>query len=413
MTTDQKELYSFVLRGDSRGEKGAFSRVVMRIRLLWKAVLSMFFQQHELVEPVVCNVLLIHPSKKSFLQGRKKPLIAALKARGLIIEEYVEAGDRDLIKQRSFLPPCRSVPFLFRWHAAHAEYLLKRYEAQVILTERNGWIIPSFIKMLRHDGAKVVHLAHSVTTSQSSRYRYYDYDYYFLFGRSSYEYLSALPRAFGECVVHYCGPYFFLDKESFPDDRNGILTHSIHCLFLAPGPAYESSASYVECCSWIMDWLAENKAARLWIKLHPRGAGSWWRDRLSDNERISILPEGTSLDDCAARFDLVLSNYTNAIVDVARYATPFVLLGAGKDYFAVERFGISRARSIEQLKDSVEAILADPPLHATRALEFFAFHVENRKFPLTSIVDSLVCIANKKSLPGVQLKSARNDLDHV
>lgn len=412
MTTDQKALYSFVLKGDPHRENGIFSRVVMSSRLLWKAVLSMLFQQRELVDPAVCDVLLIHPSRKSFLQGRKKPLIAALKARGLIVEEFVEADDHDLIKHRNFLSPSRPVPLLFRWHAAHAEYLLKRYESKVILTERNGWIIPSFIKMLRTDGVKVVHLAHSVTTSQSSRYRYFDYDYYFLFGQSSYEYLRAIPNAFGKCVAYYCGPYFLLDKEDFSDTRAEVLERGVQCLFLAPGPAYEFNAGYLECCSWIMGWLVENKAARLWIKLHPRGAGTWWRDRLSENERISILPEVTSLDDCAAQFDLVLSNYTNAIVDVARYATPFVLLGAGKDYFAVEHFGISRARSAEQLKCSIDAILADPPLHAAMALSFFEFHVANRRFPLASIVDAVVCLANKKALSGVPLESA-NHIDDV
>lgn len=402
MSADQTALYRFILDGDSH-KKRKTNFLAIRIRLLWKALLSRIFQQHGPVEPIVCDVLMIHPSQKSFLQGRKKPLIAALKARGLSVEEFVEADDCDLIRNRSFFQPCRSVPFLFRWYAAHAEYLLKRYETQVILTERNGWVIPSFIKMLRHDGAAVVHLAHSVTTSQSSRYRYFDYDYYFLFGRSSFEYLSRLPNAFGQCLAHYCGPYFFSDKEDFHKERPP--SQDARCLFLAPGPAYESCPDYLESCVWIMDWLAKNNSAQLWIKLHPRGAGTWWLDRLAGSERVSILPRETSLDDCAARFDMVFSNYTNAVVDVARYATPFILLGSDEDYFAVERFGLSRARSAAQLQRSIENILANPSLYAARALSFFDFHVENRRLPLTSVVNSVVLLVGKNSLPGEHLKS--------
>ncbi|MDT3711373.1 hypothetical protein U8L64_17255 [Pseudomonas sp. FIP_A4] len=408
-SADQKALYRFILDGDPRKKKKLLNYIAVRTKLLWKALLSVIFQQRGLIEPVVCDVLLIHPSQKSFLQGRKKPLIAALKARGLNVEEYVEIDDRDLILHRSFYSPCRSVPFLFRWHAAHAEYLLRRFETKVMLTERNGWVLPSFIKMLRRDGAIVVHLAHSVITSQSSRYRYFDYDYYFLYGRSSLEYLKRLPNTFGQCVACYCGPYFWADKDNF--SKPTVPSENIECLFLAPGPAYETRCGYLEVCSWVMEWLAENESIHLSVKLHPRGAGNWWRSHLVDNERISIVPEHTSLDDCAARFDIVLSDYTNAIVDVARYATPFVLLGSNKDYFSVERFGIPRARSAIQLRDEVDAILADPSAYAARSLSFFEFHVENRRFPLGSIVDSVVSLANKKALPGIRLKSALDDFD--
>lgn len=409
MSAYQKALCRFILDGDSRKRKRIRNYIAVRIKLLWKALLSMFFQQRCLIDRVVCDVLLIHPSRKSFLQGRKKPLIAALKSKGLNVEEFVEVDDRDLIRNRSFFSPRRPVPFLFRWHAAHAEYLLRRFEAKVILTERNGWIVPSFIKMLRHDGAIVVHLAHSVITSQSSRYRYFDYDYYFIYGRSSLEYLKALSNAFGQCVACYCGPYFFSDKDAFPKSR--ISGKNVECLFLAPGPDYESRSSYLESCSWIMEWLDENEYVHLWVKLHPRGAGTWWLNRLVDSERITIVPEGTSLDDCAARFDIVLSGYTNAIVDVARYAAPFVLLGSDEDYFSVERFGISRVHSAAQLRCEVDAILADPALYAARSLSFFNYHVENRRFPLNSIVESVVSLVNKESLPGIRLQSAFDDFN--
>jgi len=163
-----------------------------------------------------CDVLLIHPSRKSYEQGRKGAFLQALRATGLHVEEFVEESDDVLIRARQFSRPAKPVPLLLYWHAAHAAFLLRRLSGQGgVDRAKRGWIIPSFIKALRTEGMRVMHLAHSVPSGQSSRYDYFDYDYYLMFGKSSYDYLYSLSEAFGECCAVYAGPYYLTDKKKY------------------------------------------------------------------------------------------------------------------------------------------------------------------------------------------------------
>ncbi|KON82449.1 hypothetical protein PA01_10785 [Azoarcus sp. PA01] len=396
-------LQDFVI-GKSRNRKhGAAGRLKLRARLFLKALLSMVFQRRRAVESVECDVLLVHPSRKSFRLGRKQALLAALRGRGLIVEEFVEEGDLDLVRNRQFGAPPSRVPALLRWEAAHAAYLLSRYQAKVIVTERNGWIVPSLIKLQRTTGARIVHLAHSIPSDESSRYDYFDYDYYLLFGKSSLEYLSALRDTFGECIVKFAGPYFFADREDPLPVKARKEGKGVKCLFLGSGPDYEVSEPYREYCSWIAAWLSSRPEAELWVKVHPRGSGEPWRSQAASNSGIRMLPPDSALDACVADVDFVLSGYTNAVLDVSRFGTPFILLGEGADYFSTERFGIPRARSGMELANCIDALLADVRKASEAASEFFDFHVQEKYLPLTSIADVIEELAAGNEVKGLPL----------
>jgi hypothetical protein len=277
------------------------------------------------------------------------------------------------------------VPFLLYWHASHAAYLLQRYHAKVVLTERNGWIIPSFIKAFRTEGMSVMHLAHSVPTGQSSRYDYFDYDYYLLFGRSSYEYLATLSRAYGRCNVVFGGPYFLSDWEYVPRaGRKSIETKRI--LFLGSGPEYEATDAYQKCCAWIISWM-EHSSAKLVVKLHPRGSGIPWVNYQVASSRINFISKGQSLEDHVGEFDLVLCGYTNAVLDVARAGVPFVLLGAGEDYFEVQRFGLPICADESQLSSCIESVFSEPEKTRDNLKMFLEHHIGEADTPLSSLVD--------------------------
>ncbi|MCK0510608.1 hypothetical protein [Aromatoleum buckelii] len=398
-------LQDFVIGKSRRRDHGAAGSLKLRARLFLKAFLSLVFQRRRAIEAVDCDVLLVHPSRKSFRLGRKQALLAALRSRGLAVEEFVEEGDFDLVRGRQFVTPASGVPALLRWDAAHAAYLLSRYKAKVIVTERNGWIIPSLIKLQRKTGPRIVHLAHSVPSDESSRYDYFDYDYYLLFGKSSLEYLSALEGAFGECVVKFAGPYFFTDREGPLPVTVRNEGKGVKCLFLGSGPDYEVSEPYLEHCSWIAAWLISRPDAELWVKVHPRGSGEPWRSQAASNSRIKMIPPDTMLDACIGDFDFVLSDYTNAVLDVSRFGTPFILLGEGADYFSTERFGIPRARSSMELTNCIDVLLADVHRAREMASRFFDFHVHEKYLPLTSMVNVIERLAAGGEVKGLSLSS--------
>ncbi|PNF71786.1 hypothetical protein CXK96_16540 [Stutzerimonas stutzeri] len=344
----------------------------------------------------------MHPSRKSYEQGRKRAFLQALRANGLHVEEFVEESDGVLIRARQFVRPPRPVPFLLYWHAAHAAFLLQRYQAKVVLSERNGWIVPSFIKALRTEGMRVMHLAHSVPSGQSSRYDYFDYDYYLMFGQSSYNYLSSLGDAFGECCAVYAGPYYLTDHKK-TELAESVSRRTPHLLFLGSGPDYEHTESYLQCCRWVVRWLEQHPDARLSVKLHPRGHGYPWRDYAERSERIILLPAGETLEQSAGSFDLVLCGYTNAVLDVARARVPFVLIGRGEDYFAVERYGLPKCVVESQLAPCIEEALAEPGKVKERLLQFLTYHIEHPENPLGSLIDRVQEVTNASEPVGIRL----------
>lgn len=399
-----RELQDYVLAGPRRRGKGVAGVIKLVLRLLWKSALSLSIRQRDNAASRECDVLLVHPSRKSFLQGRKMPLVTALQARGMLVEEFVEEGDRELIRARQFARPRRSVPFLLYWHAAHATYLLQRYRPKVILTERNAWIIPSFIKALRVEGAQIVHLAHSVPSGQSSRYDYFDYDYYLMFGRSSLQYLASLNGAYGACRAVFAGPYYLSDSQPQLATA-GCESDTLRLLFLGSGPDYEHDAAYRQYCAWVMSWLREHPGVELAVKVHPRGSGHPWVAHAAAEARVRILPPDARLDEYARRFDLVLCSYTNAVLDVARAGIPFVLLGDDADYFAVERFGLPRCREERQLDDCIERVVKTPEDYRQRLAEFLKFHIDQPDQPMNSLVDCVEKIVKGHPVPGWELSA--------
>lgn len=404
MDSQLRALQAFLLDQPRRRGKGLRGVIRLALQLWSKAALSWLACRRITGEQGRCDVLLVHPSRKSYLQGRKKPLVAALQARGMRVEEFVEDGEFRLICARQLAIPQRPVPFLLYFHAAHAAYLLQRYRPRVVLTERNAWVVPSLVKALREEGAQVMHLAHSVPSGQSRHYDYFDYDYYALFGRSSFEYLAAVPGRFGSCVAVFAGPYYLSDR-LLPEVSLSKPGGKLQLLFLGSGPDYEHAPDYLACCTWVMHWLQEHPDVGLTVKVHPRGSGHPWRAHAAANARVRMLADGVSLDDCVGGFDLVLCGYTNAVLDVARAGIPFVLLGNDEDYFSVERFGLPRCRVENQLAGCIEAVARFPADYQRSLAQFMAFHIDQSERPLASLADCIQQLVGGHALPGEKLSA--------
>lgn len=377
MNKMMEELYQWKINS-SRYKTSFLKRVKLRSRMIMKGCIAALSENKSHTESVVCDVLLIHPSEKSYQQGRKKTLVQKLKNAGLTVEEYIEKKDRDKILNREFFP-LNKVPFLFKWEAYHANYILKKYQAKVILTERNGWVIPSFIKKIRQQGSVVIHLAHSVITEQSSKYSYYDYDFYFLYGESSFDYLNALKGSYGSCRVVFKGPYFFYDDRKYNKSRcsNNNIT------FLCSGPDFETLDTYIEICGWVKRLVEFEVINKLYIKCHPRGENqSWIRFSKDYSDRVEIV-EALSLNDSLDNSDYAVMGYTNAIVDAAYYGIPIIMLGDSKDFFNINKFSIPWAKSYEELVNFIE-------MDARNSQKVFArYHINEHSSTVPALVNAI------------------------
>lgn len=390
-------LLHWIINSDKYKDK-KYKIFKLKFRMALKGFIATVFSRKPYKKPIECDVLIIHPSCKSYKQGRKKQLIAILKNEGLIVKEFIEKSDADKALNREFCK-IKGVPFLFKSEAFHAFYILSKYDSKVILTERNGWIVPSFIKKIRNKGNLVVHIAHSIPTVQSSKYSYYDYDFYLVYGQSSYDYLNSLSCFFGSCKVLYKGPYFFYDSRKY------ILStkNEKNITFFCSGPDYEKQTSYVDACHWIEKLVEERIVDNLYVKCHPRGSNSQWLELEEKYPSRVLFISNHELHDYLDRSLYAVMNYTNAIIDTAYYGMPVIMLGDSLDYFNAVGFNIPWVKSYKELV----CVLNDSDISYNA--DFLSYHVASKVNPSLELVDFVVNLTDygkssffdfSKKLPG-------------
>lgn len=376
-----KSLYQWMV-SHPKYKNSAINKLKLNFRMKMKGFIATLISNENLVSPVECDVLIIHPSYKNYNQERRKKFVGELKKSGLKVKEFVSKSDKDKLKRREFCK-VNGIPSFFRWDAYHAKYILSRYKAKVILTSRNGWVVPSFIKRVRDEGSIVIHIAHAVLTGRSRKYSYYDYDYYFVYGQSSYDYLKGLSYSFGEANICFEGPSFFYSNRKYrlPVSGNNIT-------FLCSAPEYENTMDYIEISSWLEMLVRFNVINKLYVKCHPRGSNKRWAE-LSEQSRGRIEVIGN--DELFDSFDsskYAVMSYTNAIVDAAYYGIPVIMLGNSLDYFQLERFSVPRARDYKTLVKYINLEAPKPQL------EFAHYHIEKRFNVSTSLINSITNIVN-------------------
>ncbi|MBL7250686.1 hypothetical protein [Alloalcanivorax marinus] len=353
------------------------------LRGLWARGLS----RNPPVTPHACDVLLVHPSEKSRRLGRKAALLDALRQAGLSVAETVAGDDR-----RALRPPPRPVPAPLYAAAAHACDLLARHRARVILTERNGSPVSTFLRAFRPPQTRILHLAHGILSDQSSKLRFHDFDYYAVFGNSSLEYLRQGEPGFGDTQVLFAGPYFPL-----PAPRDPATAPSKALLFLGAGPDEEDGDAYRQSCELARQWLAAHPDWTLWVRPHPRGSGRPWRDWAGSDLAIRMRPEGETLEQAMAAITAVWSGYTNAIIDCAIAGVPVMVLGQHPDYFQCERFGLPRVTTPQGLEQAMASLNGDGRDWAARLDAFARHHIEHRERPVASLADTIVALARGKA----------------
>lgn len=326
-----------------------------------------------------CDVLVLHPSRKSKALGRKKALIEKLKEKGLSVNEDILADEKEIVKNRLYRCS-KEDKYYLRIYDGYSRYLKYKYKPKVIITERNGNITSSFLKCRKKGDSVTVHLSHSILTSQSSRFNYIDYDFYCIYGKSSLEYLKSI-ELYGECEIFFGGSYLFDDSFELPPNPNAPI------LLLGAGPDIEKTESCIEIYKIVKKW-QEKSNETLYIRLHPRSQGVFWEENQS--EKIIIL-RNESLVDSAKRCSIVLSPYTNAVIDAALLNRPVQLLKCEDeiDFLKVESFFSEAVASVNSLELAIKNIRSNFDQNIIYCREFADYHIANGKNSVNMISDKI------------------------
>ena len=326
-----------------------------------------------------CDVLLLHPSRKSKALGRKKALIDKLKEKGLSVNEDILADEKEIVKNRLYRCS-KEDKYYLRIYDGYSRYLKYKYKPKVIITERNGNITSSFLKCRKKGDSVTVHLSHSILTSQSSRFNYIDYDFYCIYGKSSLEYLKSI-ELYGECEIFFGGSYLFDDSFELPPNPNAPI------LLLGAGPDIEKTESCIEIYKIVKKW-QEKSNETLYIRLHPRSQGVFWEENQS--EKIIIL-RNESFVDSAKRCSIMLSPYTNAVIDAALLNRPVQLLKCEDeiDFLKVESFFSEAVASVNSLELAIKNIRSNFDQNIIYCREFADYHIANGKNSVNMISDKI------------------------
>jgi hypothetical protein len=336
-----------------------------------------------------CDVLILHPSYKSFRLKRKQKLIDRLLASDVNVVETVALSENDIIKQKASCGPF-FYGRLFRCYEGYANWLRENFNPKIIITDRNGSIYSPFLKSRASEDPITFHLSHSVLTAQSNRFSMLEYDYYCLYGKSSLEYLKSLPYVFGSCKIVLGGSVLFDENFKLPTADN-----TLPLLFLGMGPEMESTSVGRKIYKLVSDW-QRLSGRRLYVRLHQRSTGEFWRSL--SQEGVEVLP-GEPFQNSAVRASLILAPYTNAVVDAALLRRPVQLIAfpEEKDFLQVEAFFGPRAFDSEGLEKAVNRHLGNYTKSLDACVGFSEFHLDQGINSVNYINNILLELLEKKS----------------
>lgn len=319
------------------------------------------------------DVLFVHEIDLMKRLNRKRGIFSRLSDQGFIVKE-INSMSAKAIANSGWLVGRSSEDLAFRNFDLYSRYLVEHYKPKVIVTDNNGDLLSPFLKQYaRTINAQVVHLPHSVLTSESSKYGMIDYDYYLLYGKSSLEHLQQLKTAFGQCHTLCAGSYLFDSEFSLPNPEP-----SMKILLLGMGPAMEEDPVYAQYYQEIVSWLKNSPAQQLDVRLHPRSQGNFWRRIAKVMSNVNIRPQGEAFMDSCRDAYMCITPYTNAVVDAALLGRPSLLICGDdvEDYLQIERFFHGRVSKASEISSGVEMYRKNYKEYQRRAYKFSHYHVE-------------------------------------
>jgi hypothetical protein len=326
------------------------------------------------IVPESCDFLLLQSSPRVILLQRKKPFIAALRSRGHRLIETALPEMRDLFASRMFKRPPHPVPLRYFACAAHAAWLVAKYQPKILLNDRNGSLYSPFLRLaLNSEGRLLVHLAHSTTVEASRRLGMNDYDYYFLFGRSSLKALLARKLRFGDTTAVLAGSHMVDDSYALPASDPALKT----VLVLGLGPDKEKVAGYQATYALLSDWAARHSEYRVIVKAHPRSRMEFWGEAERCLSNVQVLPPECTLAQALGMASIVVNIMSNAVIEAALAKRPvlFVHCGNAKDILSQRQFFGGQIDTVDALEQGVQALEQDYALSRQRSEAFADYHL--------------------------------------
>ncbi|MDR0529018.1 MAG: hypothetical protein LBG69_05350, partial [Zoogloeaceae bacterium] len=202
-----------------------------------------------------CDFLLLQSAPKVIGLRRKRLFMDALRQRGYRLIETALPEKRDVCANRWLVSPRQFVPLRYFGYAAHAAWIVKRYQPGILLNDRNGSLYSPFLRLSLNDEQRLlVHLAHATTVESSQRLSMNDYDYYLLFGVSSLEALRKRKLRFGSSIAVLTGSHMVDRSFNLPPANPAART----LLILGVGPDKEKESGYRRTYELLREWAREH-----------------------------------------------------------------------------------------------------------------------------------------------------------
>jgi len=346
-----------------------------------------------------CDVLILHRSKKTKKVGLRNNLIANLRQQGLDVIESQTEKNKTVIKNRLLSPPPVKTPIKFLFYACYAQYIVKKYNPKVILTESNGSDLSPFLKAFLPKKSSLIHVAHCITTNNYRHYSLIDYDYYFLYGRSSLDKLRNRKVLFGSCKAILTGPYI-ADKNFALKARNA----NKNILLFGVNPNMEKRPHIQKMYAIIKSWISQHSDYHLFVKMHPRSTLSFWNDAQVTCSNIQIVEKGISMQQALNSISITLGIYTNAVLDAALLNRPSLLVSDNSinDELDIERFFLPRSKDETELHSNIEKILGDYSYYLEQTTAFSFYHLEHQQDSVEYIAACIDTIVHDRDLPNIE-----------
>lgn len=326
------------------------------------------------IVPEPCDFLLLQSSPRVILLQRKKSFIEALRNRGHRLIETALPEMRDLLVSRMFKRPPHPLPLRYFACAAHAAWLVAKYQPKILLNDRNGSLYSPFLRLaLNAEGLLLVHLAHSTTVEASRRLGMNDYDYYFLFGRSSLKALQARKLRFGDTTAVLAGSHMIDESYALPAPDPALKT----VLVLGLGPDKEKVAGYQVTYALLRDWAERHPEYRVLVKAHPRSHMEFWGEAERRLPNVRVLPRQCTLAQALGMASIVVNIMSNAVIEAALAKRPvlFVHCGNAKDILSQGQFFGGQIETMEALEKGMQALEQDYTLSRQRSEAFADYHL--------------------------------------
>lgn len=344
-----------------------------------------------------CDFLLLQSAPKVIGFQRKQRLMEELRRRGFKLVETALPEVDDICKQRQLREPPEAVPIRYFGYAAHAEWLVERYQPRILLNDRNGSLFSPFLRnALNRNKRLLVHLAHATTVEASQRLAMNDYDYYFVFGQSSLDALKARTLRFGSSTVVLAGSHMIDTAYELAATRPGIGA----VLVLGVGPDKEKLPGYQQTYALIARWARCHPEHQVLIKAHPRSRAGYWREISQLHDNVQLLPADCSLAEALGQAWLVLNIMSNAVIEAALARRPIVPIATvDKDIFSLDRFLGSPVGSAEQLEARVVDVVANYAAHLAKSDALACFHLAYACQGLPTTLEALESLLESRELP--------------